>query len=172
MPYQQTILSYHQTIRSYHHIRSASHDVFQRLRLTLGDMFKNEVPKNHKNGPDSGRGGSVWAETLSKRRPEAQDHFPSPLGPKNLIEKVKSTGNGENDFFTVQSHQLYMYIHYILKTPTAGHRRTPIQFASAITAEAEAGTNAGTLERQNLRICKTCISANPAYLHNLRICKT
>ena len=59
-----------------------------------------------------------------------------------------------------------------LKTPTAGHRRTPIQSASAITAEAEAGTNAGTLERQNLRICKTCISANPAYLHNLRICKT
>ena len=59
-----------------------------------------------------------------------------------------------------------------LKTPTAGHRRTPIQSASAITAEAEAGTNAGTLERQNLRICKTCISANPAHLHNLRICKT
>ena len=46
-----------------------------------------------------------------------------------------------------------------LKTPTAGHRRTPIQFASALAAEAEAGTNAGTLERQNLRSCKTCISA-------------
>ena len=60
---------------------------------------------------------------------------------------------------------------YLLETPTAGHRRTPIQFASAIAAEAEAGTNAGTLERQNLRICKTCISANPAHLHNLRICK-
>ena len=60
----------------------------------------------------------------------------------------------------------------LLKTPTAGHRRTPIQSASAITAEAEAGINAGTLERQNLRICNTCISANPAYLHNLRICKT
>ena len=60
----------------------------------------------------------------------------------------------------------------ILKTPTAGHRRTPTQFASAIAAEAEAGTNAGTLDRHNLRICKTCTSANPAFLHNLRICKT
>ena len=57
-----------------------------------------------------------------------------------------------------------------LKTPTAGHRRTPIQSASAIAAEADAGTNAGTLERQNLRICqnmhiyKSCVSAQPAYL--------
>ena len=54
-------------------------------RLTLGDMFKNEVSKNHKNGSESGPGGSVWAETLSKRRPEAQDHFPSPPGPKKQI---------------------------------------------------------------------------------------
>ena len=46
-------------------------------------MFANEVPQNHENGPESGRGGSVWAETLSKRRPEAQDHFPSPPGLKN-----------------------------------------------------------------------------------------
>ena len=52
-------------------------------------MFANEVPQNHENGPESGRGGSVWAETLSKRRPEAQDHFPSPPGPQNPIKKLK-----------------------------------------------------------------------------------
>ena len=37
-------------------------------------------------GPRSSPGGSVWAETLSKRRPEAQDHFPSPPGPQNPIK--------------------------------------------------------------------------------------
>ena len=37
-----------------------------RLRLTLGDMFENEVPQNHEIGTERGPGGSVWAETLSK----------------------------------------------------------------------------------------------------------
>ena len=39
---------------------------FHRLRLPLGDMFQNEVPKNHEIAPERGPGGSVWAETLSK----------------------------------------------------------------------------------------------------------
>ena len=63
-------------------------------------MFANEVPQNHENGPESGRGGSAWAETLSKLRPKAQDHFPSPPGPKNPIQKSKKPENVENpDFY-------------------------------------------------------------------------
>ena len=74
--------------------------VFQRLRLTLGDMyfFNTQIrsPKTIKNGPASGPGGSVWAQTLSERRPEAQDHFPSPPGPKSPIKKNKKLENVEN----------------------------------------------------------------------------
>ena len=48
----------------------------------------------------------------------------------------------------------------ILKTPTAGHRRTPSQSAaSAVTAEAETRTNAGIPASQHMRICNTCIYA-------------
>ena len=62
-------------------------------------MFANEVPQNHENGSESGLGGSVWAETLSKRRPEAQDHFPSPPGPKNKIQKKNKKNVGNPDFY-------------------------------------------------------------------------
>ena len=62
-------------------------------------MYTNHVPQNHKNGPESGPGGSVWAETLSKRRPEAQDHFPSPPGRKNPSEKSKNLENIQNPQF-------------------------------------------------------------------------
>ena len=64
-------------------------------------MFKNEVPQNHKNGPESGPGGSVWAETLSKRRPEAQDHVPSPPGPTSPIQKIKPGKYMRNPAFYV-----------------------------------------------------------------------
>ena len=59
-------------------------------------MFKNEVPRKYKIGPESGPGDSVWAETLSKRRPEAQDHFPSPPGPKNQIKNIENVENHQN----------------------------------------------------------------------------
>ena len=68
-------------IISYHQISKSC--FLESLRLTLGDMHTNQVPENYKNDPEQGPGGSVWAQTLSKRRPEAQDHFPSPPGPKN-----------------------------------------------------------------------------------------
>ena len=55
--------------------------------------------KNHQNRLKRGRGGSVWAQTLSKRRPEAQNHFPSPPGPKNLIQKIKNIEHVENPAF-------------------------------------------------------------------------
>ena len=82
-------------IASEHH-QMSSPSFFQGLRLTLGDMYTNQVPENNKNGTESGPGGSVWAQTLSKRRPEAQDHLPSPPGPKNQIKKIKNTENYEN----------------------------------------------------------------------------
>ena len=76
---------------------SDQHIIFiQSLRLTLGDMYTNQFPKNRRNGPESGPGGSVWAQTFSERRPEAQDHFPSPTGPKNPIKKIKNTENYQN----------------------------------------------------------------------------
>ena len=53
-------------------------------------MYANQVPRNYKNAHEWGPGGSVWAKTLSKRRPEAQDHIPSPLGPKNQIKKIEN----------------------------------------------------------------------------------
>ena len=86
----QIILPDGHSIILYHSIRSISDEqsiFFHRLRLTLGDMFKNEVPQNHEIGPERGPGGSVWAETLSKWRPGPQDHFPNPPGPKNLIKQ-------------------------------------------------------------------------------------
>ena len=62
-------------------------------------MYANQVPQNHRNGHERGPGGSVWAQTLSKRRREAQDHFPNPPGPKNLIKKSKKTEHVENPDF-------------------------------------------------------------------------
>ena len=59
-------------------------------------MFANWAPENHENWPERGRGGSVWAQTLPKRRPEAQDHFPSPPGPQKQINKFKKGDNVEN----------------------------------------------------------------------------
>ena len=73
-----------------HIIRSAYHHFLQRLRLTLGDMYTNQVPQNHKNGSESGPGGPVWAQTLSERRPEPQDHVASRPGPKNPIQEKKT----------------------------------------------------------------------------------
>ena len=70
----------------------------------MGDMFATEVPQNHENGPESGRGGSVWAETLSKRRPEAQDHFPSLPGSKNPVQKIENPKMLKILIFTVQSN--------------------------------------------------------------------
>ena len=52
-------------------------------------MYTNQVPQNHEIGPQWGPGGTVWAQTLSERRPEPQDHFTSPPGPKNPILKIK-----------------------------------------------------------------------------------
>ena len=52
-------------------------------------MYANQVPRNHENGHKRDPDGSVRAEPLSKRRPEAQDHFPSPPGHKNQIKKIK-----------------------------------------------------------------------------------
>ena len=91
-----------------HIIRSAHHHFVHSLRLTLGDMYANQVPKNHQNGPERGPGGSVWAQTLSKRRPEAQDHFPSPPGPQNPIKKLKKPKIIKIPSFTVQNHPLYI----------------------------------------------------------------
>ena len=72
-------------IASDHHISSSDPHIivfFQSPRLTLGDMYTNQVPENYKNGPERGRGGSVLAQTLSKRRPEPQDHvFQALVGP-------------------------------------------------------------------------------------------
>ena len=65
----QIILPDGHSIISYHSIRSVSDEqsIFShRLRLTLGDMFENEVPQNNEIGPERGPRGSVWAETLSK----------------------------------------------------------------------------------------------------------
>jgi len=45
-------------------------------------MYANQVPRNYKNAHEWGPGGSVCAKTLLKRRPEAQDHFPTPPGSK------------------------------------------------------------------------------------------
>ena len=59
----------HRIISSDHHITSSDQHIiifFQSLRLTLGDMYTNQVPKNYKNGPERGPCGSVWAQT----RPE------------------------------------------------------------------------------------------------------
>ena len=98
-------------ILSDHDIRSSHQHTkifFQGLKLTSGDMYTNQVPKNHKNGPESGPGGSVWAQTLSKRRPEAQDHFPSPPGSKNPIKNIKNTENyGNHDFYRSKSSVIY-----------------------------------------------------------------
>ena len=58
-------------------------------------MYANQLPQNHENEPESSPDGSVWAQTLSKRRPEAQDHFPSPPGSKNPIKSTKNTENYE-----------------------------------------------------------------------------
>ena len=63
--------------------------IFKEMKIDIGRDVRKLRFQNHKNGPAWGRGGSVWAETLSKRRPEAQDHFPSPPGPKNQIRKSK-----------------------------------------------------------------------------------
>ena len=68
-------------------------------------MYANQVPTNNKDGHKRGPDGSIWPETLSKRCPEAQDHFPSPPGPKNLI---KNAGIIKIPMFTVQSHPLYV----------------------------------------------------------------
>ena len=59
--------------------------------LARAQVGPEQTFKNHQNRLKRGRGGSVWAQTLSKRRPEAQDHFPSPPGPKNPIKKIKKT---------------------------------------------------------------------------------
>ena len=85
-------------------------------------MYANEVAKNNKNGAESGPGGSVWAETLWKRRPEAQDHFPSPPGPKNQIKKNKTTENHQHPDFTVQNHPLY------IETPDKPLKRLLIRY--------------------------------------------
>ena len=65
-------------------------------------MFAKRGPKRYKTLPERGRGGSAWAQTLSKRRPEAQDHFPSPPGPKKQIKKNEKPENVEkSDFLKV-----------------------------------------------------------------------
>ena len=62
-----------------------------------------------KNGHERGPDGAVCAETFSKRRPEAQDHFPTPPGPKNPIKKGKKNPEIlKIPIFAVQSHQLYV----------------------------------------------------------------
>ena len=46
--------------------------------------------------PEWGSGGPLWAQTRSKRRPESQDHFPSPPGSKNHIQKSKKYKKHQN----------------------------------------------------------------------------
>ena len=70
-------------------------------------MYANQVPNNHQKLPERGPGGHVWAQTRSKRRPEPQDHFPSPPGPKNPIQKIKKIENVENpDFFRSEQSEV------------------------------------------------------------------
>ena len=86
------------------HYQMSNPSFFHSLRLTLGDMDANQVSRNHTNRDKRGPDGSVWAETLSKRRPEAQDHFPSPPGPKNPIQTLNKSENVEHpDFSRSQS---------------------------------------------------------------------
>ena len=68
--------------------------------LAQAQVGPEETFKNHQNRLKRGRGGSVWAQTLSKRRPEAQDHFPSPPGPNDPIKKLKKDENDENPDFS------------------------------------------------------------------------
>ena len=64
--------------------------IFYRFRgSALRQPRKKWGPRNYTNGSELGPGGSVWAETLSKRRPEAQDHFPGPAWPKIPNKKQK-----------------------------------------------------------------------------------
>ena len=72
-------------------------------------MYTNEAPEKYEHGPESGPGGSVWAQTLSKRRPEAQDHFPSPPGPKSPIQKIKKAENAENRNFYLSEQSEVKY---------------------------------------------------------------
>ena len=77
--------------------------------MTLGDMFKNEVPKNNKKWVERGPGGPVWSQTWSEHRPEPQDNFPGPVGPKNLINKIKNPEKHQNHFFAAyQKHFFFV----------------------------------------------------------------
>ena len=57
----------------------------------MGDMFKSEVPQNHKDGPESGRGGPVWAETLSNVAPRLRIIFQALPGPETQLKTLKDT---------------------------------------------------------------------------------
>ena len=108
-------------ITSEHH-QMSSPSFFQGLRLTLGDMYTKQVPENHKNGTESGPGGSVWAQTLSERRPEAQDHFPSPPGPQKQINKIKDTYNYQNlECYCQKKNNQYLQL--FLYSPPAALRQ-------------------------------------------------
>ena len=92
-------------IASDHHQMSSSY-FFPGLRLTLGDMYGNQGPRNYKNKHERGPGGSVWAKTLSKRRSEAQDHFPTPPGTKNPFIKIKKNEMLKILIFTKAIHYI------------------------------------------------------------------
>ena len=55
--------------------------IFVQAQADIG----RHVDKLHTKEPEAGPGGYVWAQTLSKRRPEAQDPVPSPPGPTNPV---------------------------------------------------------------------------------------
>ena len=80
--------------------------------LARAQVGPEQTFKNNQNRIKRDPGGSVWAQTLSKRHPEAHDHFPSPPGPKNPIKKNKNAEHVENPDFSP-----FKVINYIYKLP-------------------------------------------------------